>query len=55
MGNSILTCEIDETGFGTLKMNGQEYKVYLGGQETEPVFLNEKRIKQHHKWTIIEA
>lgn len=51
----MLSCAIDEkTGFGILKMDGKEYRVYLGSSETEPVFLDENRIKQCHKWTIVE-
>lgn len=50
----MLSCAIDETGFGILKMDGKEYRVYLGSSETEPVFLDENRIKQFHKWTIVE-
>ena len=50
----MFSCAIDETGFGILKMDGKEYRVYLGSSETEPVFLDENRIKQFHKWTIVE-
>ena len=50
----MLSCAIDETGFGILKMDGKEYRIYLGSSETEPVFLDENRIKQIHKWTIVE-
>lgn len=51
----MLSCAIDETGFGILKMDGKEYRVYLVSSETEPVFLDENRIKQFHKWTIVEV
>lgn len=51
----MLSCAIDETGFGILKMDGKEYRVYLGSSETEPVFWDENKIKQFHKWTIVEA
>lgn len=49
----MLSCEIDETGFGILKMDGKEYRVYLGSSETSPVLV-EEGIKQFHKWTIVE-
>ena len=49
----MLSCAIDETGFGILKMDGKEYRVYLGSSETSPV-LAEEGIKQFHKWTIVE-
>lgn len=50
----MLSCAIDETGFGILKMDGKEYRVYLGNQEASPV-LTEKGFKQFHKWTIVES
>lgn len=50
----MLSCAIDETGFGILKIDGKEYRVYLGNSGTEPVWLDENRIKQFHKWTIVE-
>lgn len=49
----MLSCAIDETGFGILKMDGKEYRVYLGNQEASTV-LSEEGIKQLHKWTIVE-
>lgn len=49
----MLSCAIDETGFGILKMDGKEYRVYLGNQEASPVLV-EEGIKQFHKWTIVE-
>lgn len=49
----MLYCAIDETGFGILKTNDGEYRVYLGGSETSPVLV-EEGIKQFHKWTIVE-
>ena len=49
----MLSCAIDETGFGILKMDGKEYRVYLGSSEASPV-LAEEGIKQFHKWTIVE-
>lgn len=49
----MLSCAIDETGFGILKMDGKEYRVYLGSSETSPVLI-EEGIKQFHKWTIVE-
>lgn len=53
MSNPILTCEIDENGFGILKTNGKEYRVYLGSTESSPVLVD-GGIKQFHKWTIVE-
>lgn len=50
----MLSCEIDETGFGILKMDGKEYRVYLGNQEASPALV-EEGIKQFHKWTIVES
>lgn len=50
----MLSCAIDETGFGILKMDGKEYRVYLGNQEASTV-SSEEGIKQIHKWTIVEA
>lgn len=50
----MLSCVIDETGFGILKMDGKEYRVYLGNQEASPVLV-EEGIKQLHKWTIVEG
>lgn len=49
----MLSCAIDETGFGILKMDGKEYRVYLGNQEASPALV-EEGIKQFHKWTIVE-
>lgn len=49
----MLSCVIDETGFGILKMNGEEYRVYLGSSESAPVLVDDG-IKQFHKWTIVE-
>lgn len=50
----MLSCAIDETGFGILKMGGKEYRVYLGNQEASTV-SSEEGIKQLHKWTIVES
>lgn len=50
----MLSCEIDETGFGILKMDGKEYRVYLGNQEASPALV-EEGFKQFHKWTIVES
>lgn len=50
----MLSCAIYETGFGILKMDGKEYRVYLGNQEASP-YLVEEGFKQFHKWTIVEA
>ena len=50
----MLSCAIDETGFGILKMDGKEYRVYLGNQEASTV-SSEEGIKQIHKWTIVEG
>lgn len=49
----MLSCAIYETGFGILKMDGKEYRVYLGNQEASPALV-EEGIKQFHKWTIVE-
>lgn len=50
----VLSCAIDETGFGILKMDGKEYRVYLGDQESSPALV-EEGFKQFHKWTIVES
>lgn len=50
----MLSCAIYETGFGILKMDGKEYRVYLGNQEASTV-SSEEGIKQIHKWTIVEG
>lgn len=50
----MLSCAIDETGFGILKMDGKEYRVYLGNQEASPALV-EEGFKQFHKWTIVES
>lgn len=50
----MLSCAIDETGFGILKIDGKEYRVYLGNPETSTALI-EEGIKQFHKWTIVEA
>lgn len=50
----MLSCAIDETGFGILKMDGKEYRVYLGDQEVSPALV-EEGFKQFHKWTIVES
>lgn len=50
----MLSCAIDETGFGILKMDGKEYRVYLGDQESSPALV-EEGFKQFHKWTIVES
>ena len=50
----MLSCAIYETGFGILKMDGKEYRVYLGNQEASPALV-EEGFKQLHKWTIVEA
>ena len=50
----MLSCAIDETGFGILKMDGKEYRVYLGNQEASPALV-EEGFKQFHKRTIVES
>lgn len=50
----MLSCAIDETGFGILEMDGKEYRVYLGNQEASTV-SSEEGTKQIHKWTIVEG
>lgn len=50
----MLSCAIDETGFGILKTNGKEYRVYLASTESAPALVD-GGIKQLHKWTIVEG